>query len=283
MKKILFTGGTGFIGLNVLPLLKEKYQIYAPNRNELSLLDTEAVYEYVKNNNFDSIVHCANPNPVKEIEDKQSMMFEDSIKIFMNLYRVRDFCGKLIYLGSGAEFDKRRDLVSVKEDEIGKYIPVDIYGLSKFIMNELARGASNIYNMRLFACYGPYDHESKFITHVISCCLKNDEVTIRQNCYFDYLHVYDFGKILSWFIDNKPLHKDYNICHGIKYTLLEIAQEVCRQMDNHKSIKILAEGFNKEYTASNTRLLNEIGDLDLISLEKGISMQIKWEKENFVS
>jgi GDP-L-fucose synthase len=247
----------------------------------LSLGNTEAVYEYIKNGDFDIVVHSANPNPVKNTADEHTKIFEDSLKIFMNLYNARNHCEKLLYIGSGAEFDKRKNLLDVTEDEIGQTMPADLYGFSKYIMNEIASSSLNLYNLRLFACYGPYDHESKFITHAIRCCLRNEEVTIRQDCYFDYLHIYDFGKILAWFIDNTPDYKDYNICRGIKYSLLEIAREVCSQMGNMKPIKILSNGFNNAYTASNNRLLNEIKNFDFISLEEGISMQIKWEKEHY--
>lgn len=43
MKKILFTGGTGFVGKNIIPILKEKYIVVSPSRKELDLKDTEAV------------------------------------------------------------------------------------------------------------------------------------------------------------------------------------------------------------------------------------------------
>jgi hypothetical protein len=42
---------------------------------------------------------------------------------------------------------------------------------------------------------------------------------------------------------------------------------------------ILKEGLNKEYTASNRRLLEEIGEYHFISLEEGIRMQIQSERE----
>lgn len=282
MKKILFTGGTGFIGKNVLPFLKNKYEIVAPARQDLELRDTEAVYQYIRKGQFDVILHSANPNPVKNsMADEQAKMFEDSMRVFMNLYRLRDDYGKLVYLGSGAELDKGKDLCRVKEEEIGQTLPADMYGFSKYLMNELAKQADNVYNMRLFACYGPYDHESKFITHVIRCCIKIQEVTIRQNCYFDYMHVYDFAKIIDWFIDNTPKYKDYNICSGSRYSLLEIAQKVCYQMGNDKPVRLLSGGLNREYTADNSRLLNEMKNMKFISIDEGIAMQIKWEKEHF--
>ena len=168
MKKVLLTGGTGFIGKNILSLLREHYQVEAPTRSELDLKDSAAVAEYIKNGHYDVIIQGANPNPVKNAKcDKADTMFEDSRRIFMNFYNVREYCGKLLYFGSGAEFDKTRDICKVKESNVNESIPKDTYGLAKFYMNELARKSDNVYNVRIFGCYGPYDHESKFLTHVI--------------------------------------------------------------------------------------------------------------------
>ena len=186
MKKVLLTGGSGFVGKNIIPILEKKYQIVAPTRKELDLKDTSAVKEYVQEGKFDVILHSANPNPVKSAKfDKDYKMFEDSLRIFMNFYKVSHLCRKLLYLGSGAEFDKTLDMHRIKEEDIFRSLPQDIYGCTKYIINELASHSRNIYNLRLFACYGPFDHESKFITHCIRCCLKNEPITIRQNCYFD--------------------------------------------------------------------------------------------------
>lgn len=281
MQKVLLTGSTGFVGKNIYPLLKDKYHIVAPTRQELDLKNTEAVYEYIEKGKFDTVIHSANPNPVKNALDNGDTMFEDSMRIFMNFYKARNLCGKLLYLGSGAEYDKSLEIVSIKEEEADRSIPKEYYGFSKYIMNELARGSNNVYNLRLFGCYGPYDHESKFITHAIRCCMRAEDITIRQNCYFDYMHVFDIAKVISWFIENNPKYHDYNVCSGKRISLKEIAEKVKEQMNSPKSVIILNDGFNREYTASNARLINEMIDTDSwIGIDEGIAMQIQWEKEN---
>ncbi|WP_148409067.1 NAD-dependent epimerase/dehydratase family protein [Murimonas intestini] len=281
MKKVLFTGGTGLVGKNVLPFLKEYHNVIAPRRQELDLKNTLEVEQYVRNGNFDVIVHSANPNPVKNSRyDMQDTMLEDSLRIFMNLYRVRRYCEKLIYLGSGAECDKTAEITSIKESDIERVIPNDIYGFAKYIMNELAQSSTNVYNLRLFACYGPYDHESKFITHCIRCCLKNEAITIRQNCIFDYIHVFDLGKVILYAIEHELKEHVYNVGSGHKYSLLEIAQKVQIQMKSTNPIIILNKGWNKEYTPDITRLEVET-DLpeNFISIDEGIALQIAHERK----
>lgn len=280
MKKILLTGGTGFVGKNILPILQKRYEIVAPSRQQLNLKNDYDVSEYVEKGKFDVIIHSANPNPVKSAQyDGMERMLEDSMRIFMNFYHVRHLYDKFIYLGSGAEFDKSKEIVDIKETYIGRSVPLDVYGFSKFIMNELARNSDNIYNARIFACFGPYDHESKFITHVIRCCLKNQNITIRQNCYFDYLHVYDLAKVLIYLIENDMAYHDYNIASGNKISLLDIAKEVQRQMQVDNKIIVEQKGWNKEYTANIERLNDESGiRKEFISLEEGIKMQIAFER-----
>lgn len=278
-KKVMLTGGSGFIGKNIFPFLQSKYDIFAPTRGELDLRNENAVKEYIREGSFDTIIHGANPNPVKnEANDKKENMFEDSMRIFMNFYNNRKFYGKLLYFGSGAEYDKTRDIKHISENKIGENIPKDIYGFSKFCMNELARGSQNIYNLRIFGCYGPHDHESKFLTHVIKCCKEKKDITIRQNCVFDYMHVYDLAPIIIYMIENELRYHDYNVCTGTAITLEEIALKIKKEMRSDSKMIFLSAGLNKEYTADNSRLLEELGeDYSFIKIEDGIKKQINYE------
>jgi nucleoside-diphosphate-sugar epimerase len=273
--KVLLTGGTGFVGRNILPILKEKYDVYAPSRNELNILDAEQVEEYVKKGHFDIIIQSANTNPVKSYADKDVNMVEGSLRCFMNFYRVRKFCGKLYYFGSGAELDKSKDMHIILENAFDRSVPGDEYGFSKYIMNMLTLQSGNVYNLRIFAIYGPTDHPSKFITHCIDSIQAGIPITIRQNCYFDYMQIFDFARVLEWFIENEPKYHDYNICTGQRYTLEDIAKAVKDEMNSDIPITILKKGFNKEYTADNSRLLSEIGDFKFTSLRDGIRIQVE--------
>ncbi len=57
---ILLTGGSGFIGKNIIEsYLFSKYKIKAPSSKELNLTDKTSVEEYFKRNNPNIVIHAA--------------------------------------------------------------------------------------------------------------------------------------------------------------------------------------------------------------------------------
>lgn len=60
MKTILLTGGSGFIGRNILesPLV-EKYLIDAPSSKELNVADEKSVAQYFVSHHPDIVIHAA--------------------------------------------------------------------------------------------------------------------------------------------------------------------------------------------------------------------------------
>lgn len=277
MKRVLLTGGSGFVGRNVCPYLRQKCELYTPSRHELDLFNENDVRDYIINNKINIVFHCANPNPAKNPLDQSNRMFEESIRMFINLFRAEDCYEQMFTLGSGAEYDKSKEICSIEEIDEQRSVPYDSYGLAKYTIHQIILHSRKQCNLRLFGCYGPMDHETKFITHAIRCCLMNKEITIRQNCLFDYLHVSDLAKIMGFFIDHPPEYSSYNVCTGKKVSLLSIAEEVRRQMNSERSIRVLTPGWNKEYTASNKRLLSTIGEFQFLPLEEGIHLQIESE------
>ena len=278
MKKILLTGSSGFVGGNALSFLKKNYEVFAPKRNELDVRDYEQVKKCLEIQNFDVVVHFASPSPARTSNnDTFETLFEDSLRIFMNFYSLRDRFGKMIYSGSGAEYDKRRDISMVKESEIGYFLPNDAYGLSKYVINELARTSDNIFNLRIFACFGPGEDINKFISYAIQSCLNSQAITIQQDCFFDYLYIDDYIKYLIYFIEHTPKYHDYNATSGKRIKLSDIAEIVRDLMGNPKPIQILTPGLNREYTSDNSRILSETGITKLLSITEGIERLIEWK------
>lgn len=270
MKRILFTGASGFIGRNVIPLLCKENEIFIPRRNELNLLSELEVRDYIKENKIEIVINAANPDYTKSDMDDQINEFENRMRIFLNLYNAKDYYSFMYNIGSGAEYNKFYDIRYVNEKQYGVTIPYDGYGLAKFTMHEIIKSCDKACDLIVFAIYGPTDHESKFITHCVDSCLKDKDITIRQDCFFDYLYVDDFAGILDYFINNIPRYKEYNITTGNRYLLSDIAKTVIDIMKTDNKIVLLSEGMNNEYTADNSRLISEIGEFKFTSLRQGI-------------
>ena len=59
MKKILLTGGSGFVGRNLRESLADRYEIFAPAHRELDAADYEALAAYCDRHGISSVVHGA--------------------------------------------------------------------------------------------------------------------------------------------------------------------------------------------------------------------------------
>ncbi len=282
MKSILLTGASGFVGSHILPILQQKYDVVFPSRKEMNLKDRHSVIDYFSDKNFDAVVHLASPSPVRSPDgDSFDTLVKDCLLLFTNLQSVSGHYGKLIYSGSGAEFDKTRDIVQIAEDKIGDRIPVDDYGLVKYVLNQMARQSDNCYNLRIFGCYGPGEYDYKFIKHSINCVFDNKPITIRQDCYFDYMYVDDYAKYVEFIIENNPVYHDYNACAGIRIKLSEVAEIVKRVAGSDVPVEILNDGMNFEYTGSNKRIMDEsAGKIILTDIECGIKKMLEIEGTN---
>lgn len=278
MKKLLLTGGTGFIGKNVLSLLSDKYDIFAPSRAELNVVDQTSVDNYLKDKEFDVVLHCAILTPGRNPNDKEEDILDYTMRGLLNFKNHESEFEKIIYIGSGAEFDKSRDIVQVKEDDLGKVIPKDAYGYAKYILTQIARASNNIYNLRIFGCYGQDEQERRFIRSVVTDCLNDKPILIRQDCTFSYVLIDDLIRAISIIIDNNCEYHDYNICNTNCYKLSEIAKIVSDKMNNCRGTIIQNSGFNKEYTGNNSRFVNEFKNFEFTDIEVGIEKEINWLK-----
>ena len=85
-----------------------------------------------------------------------------------------------------------------------------------------------------------------------------------------------FCKIIKWFIDNKPKYHTYNITTGNKIDLFSIAKLINNVSEKTVPVYVCKDGLANEYTASNKRLLNEIGDIKFTPFKDAVAALIKY-------
>lgn len=273
--KILLLGSSGFIGKNFSEYIAPygAYRLYTPGRSELDLLNGSEVEKYLEQLQPDVVVHaavCRNPkyfpasSPLPELEQ--------DLRMFYNLERCSHLFGKMLYFGSGAEYDKTRDIVSVSETDGGNGVPGNSYGLAKYVIGKEIEHSRNIYNLRVFGLFGKYENwRTTFISGACCKVVKKLPITIRQNVLFDYMYIDDFCKIIQWFIDHTPLFHTYNITTGRKNDLLSIANMIKEVAQADVPIYVCRTGVANEYTAKNDRLISEVRDITFTDLNNAIA------------
>ena len=260
-QRLLITGGTGFIGRNLIETLSDKYAILSPNHKELDLTDSAEVYQYIKLHPIDVVIHCSNIGGTKKAVQLPDIA-EINLRMFINVLRCKKYYKKMIYFGSGAEYDKSRDLKNVKEEEFGMFVPVDSYGFYKYVCSMLTEKEKNVINLRLFGVYGKYeDFENRFISYAICRTLLHKPVIIQKNVMFDYLYIRDLIQIVDYFIQHNAHYSSYNVGHGIPMDLAGIAHQVLKLSPHTVPIRITGKGLNKEYGCDITRLKKEIKNI----------------------
>lgn len=280
--KILVTGASAFIGSSLNELLADKFEIHAPPSSELNLLNSEDVRNYLKKNSFDFIIHSANHlvHPLLKESKNPDIQLTNNLKMFFNIAENKDYFGKMIYFGSGAEFGRENWKSKMKEDFFGNSFPNDQYGLSKYFMNIHCRLSSNIFNLRLFGMFGIKDDwRFRLIPNLCAQALTSKEIIVNQNAVFSFLYIEDLAGIVENFILNTPLSGDYNICPDNEYELIDIAK-IINSLDKEKKIVVKKKGISTKYSGDNGKLKQAMPNLSFTPINKGIEAVYTFYKKN---
>ena len=281
MKKVLITGGTGFIGRNICESrLPEHYQLIAPKRAELDCSDDDSVRDFFSKHEFDVIIHSAAKPGHRNATDTQSLLYTNA-RMMQNLLKYRSSWGKLLNMGSGAIYDMEHYIPKMKEDYFGTYIPKDEHGFNKYLFGKMLPCLENVYDLRLFGIFGKYeDYAIRFISNAICKSIFGLPITLRQNRKFDYLYVNDLFPILEYFIENNPAEKAFNITPDTSVELLQLAHMVGDITGNPIEPSVAMGGIGLEYSGDNSRLRLEMKNVSFTSIESAITELYQWCKQN---
>ncbi len=266
--KILITGGTGFMGRQLTPLLTEDgYNVTSLGSSDLNLTVTEDVDKFFNDNSFDVIIHAAVVGGRIHIDDAPKVFYTNSL-MFENVYRHIDKVKMFINIDSGASFGRPCIFKYPREDDFGVVVPKDYYGFSKYCMARTILNHSKGINLRLFGCFGSNEKSDRFFIKNIKNYINGNAIEIYKDREMDYIYIKDFYSILKTYLNGEWKYKDLNCVYNQKYTLSQFANIINELNINKVEINFQGQYPIHSYCGSGDLLENL--NIKMIGIEGGI-------------
>ena len=248
MKKILITGGRGFIGVNLSSKLKMSHPIMTIDnlqRSSPTLISKDVDFQKVdildysslesQFNNVGSIVHLAAYGSVVESIKNPFLNFNVNVQGTLNVLQaaVKSNVRRLIFASTGGALIG--DAVPpVNEASLPK--PISPYGASKLCGEAYCNAYAKSYNLeticlRFGNVYGPHSaHKKGAVTLFIKALLSGKPIIIYGDgsASRDYIHVDDLcsgiKEALNSNIDDGGV---FHLAYGKETSVLELAKILC--------------------------------------------------------
>lgn len=267
-KKILITGGAGFIGSHVVRLFVEKYDdyqiynldklTYAGNLENLSDIENKSNYHFIKGDivdkdfindlfakhQFDGVIHLAAESHVDRSITNPLEFVQTNVIGTVNLLNASkttwngNYEGKLFYHVSTDEvYGELGDTGYFTEDT--PYDPHSPYSASKASSDHFVRAYHDTYGMPtvISNCsnnYGPNQFPEKLIPLFINNIKNNKPLPVYGDGSNtrDWLYVVDHARAIDVIYHTGKVSETYNIGGHNEWKNIDLIKVLCKVMDD---------------------------------------------------
>lgn len=314
MKRLLVTGGAGFIGSNFVRMVLSEHPdcsvvnldklTYAGNLENLAGFLDHPNHKFIKGDicnellleqiiekhQIDAIINFAAESHVDRSIAEPKVFIETNVT------------GTLTLL-EAARAKKLDRFIQISTDEVygalggkGKFTeqtplgPNSPYSASKAAADHLVKAFGHTWGVRfnITRCsnnYGPYQFPEKLIPLMINNALNNKELPVYGDGLYvrDWLYVYDHCTAIWQVLQKAPPGEVYNIGGCNEKANLEVIDVILKRLDKPKSlIRHVTDrpGHDRRYAIDAGKIIAELGWKPSVDFEEGMNKTIGWYLHN---
>ncbi len=316
MKKLLVTGGAGFIGSNFIRYWLGKYPddkilnldllTYAGNPDNLNDLKDNLNYKFVKGDicNFELVNHLVKDfqpdfivNFAAESHNSLAILnptsfFKTNLLGTQNLLEVARINNvKRFHHISTCEVYGDMDLNSQdKFTEKTPYNPNTPYNASKAAADLAVRAYFKTFNLpvTISNCannYGPYQFPEKLIPLFISNLIDGKKIPLYKSSQNkrEWIHVLDHCRAIEMILQKGKAGETYNVGTGVEKSIEEITEIILKLLNQPESMKEYVPdrpSHDRRYLLDSSKISSELGWKPEVDFDKGMHETILWYKNN---
>mgnify|MGYP001271836115 FL=1 len=319
MKKVIVTGGLGFIGSNLIELLlKKKYKVINIDKNTYSS-NFYNVKEFKKNKNY-SFIKCDIANrklakiinkhkPIgifnlaaethvdRSIDGPESFIQSNIIGVFNILEIFRKFSVKnkksrLIHISTDEVYG---DILAGRTKENYPYNPSSPYAASKASSDHLVSSYVRTYKIPAIVTncsnnYGPKQHPEKLIPKLIYNIVTNKKLPIYGKGLNsrEWIYVKDHCEALIKVFEKGKIGNFYNIGSNKNVINLDISKKLIKiaksKIKLRKNVKIEfvkdRPGHDVRYALNSRKIIKELKWKPKTNFNSGLKKTFEWYLNN---
>ena len=320
MKKFVVTGGSGFIGSNLVKYLLNKHCFvinidklsYSANPYNLKSVLKDKNYKFIKqdiNNRFqiikilnlykpDGIFNLAAETHVDRSIDGPKIFIESNILGVFNLLEVfKEYSQKnkktrLVHISTDEVYG---DVLRGRSDENYSYKPSSPYAASKASSDHLVSSYVRTYNIPAIITncsnnYGPKQHPEKLIPKLIYNILNNKPLTIygKGKNSREWIYVKDHCSALLKVFKNGKIGEFYNIGSNKNLNNLEICKALLNvskklvPIGNQTKIIFVKDrpGHDLRYALNSNKIIKKLKWKPKVKFNEGLKKTFLWYLKN---